>query len=155
VDLTTHPHLPPRLKKEYSYTSFSLCSFMPGYRVNFYRYRNMSVRDTQILGDCWIENFSIRPNICGSLGCSFLQYYLSGIEFWGRLWIFGKFVDPCFKHPLRIEMFAIKFTDICEIIKTYVYWTVHHLDSRIKIDQLDVTCFFISLFIYCSTCFEC
>jgi len=28
----------------------------------------------------------------------------------------------------------------------YVYWTVHHLDSWIKRDQLDVTCFFISLF---------
>ena len=31
-------------------------------------------------------------------------------------------------------------------IKSYVYWTVHHLDSWIKIDQLDVTCFIISLF---------
>ena len=29
---------------------------------------------------------------------------------------------------------------------SYVYWTVHHLDSWIKGDQLDVTCFFISLF---------
>jgi hypothetical protein len=29
---------------------------------------------------------------------------------------------------------------------SYVYWTVHHLDSRIKLDQLDVTCFIISLF---------
>jgi len=29
---------------------------------------------------------------------------------------------------------------------SYVYWTVHHLDSWIKIDQLDITCFFISLF---------
>ena len=29
---------------------------------------------------------------------------------------------------------------------TYVYWTMHHLDSRIIIDQLDVTCFTISLF---------
>ena len=28
----------------------------------------------------------------------------------------------------------------------YVYWTVHHLDSGIKIDQLDVTCLIISLF---------
>ena len=28
----------------------------------------------------------------------------------------------------------------------YVYWTVHHLDTWIKIDQLDVTCFIISLF---------
>jgi hypothetical protein len=30
--------------------------------------------------------------------------------------------------------------------ESYVYWTVHHLDSRIKRDQLDVTCFFVSLF---------
>jgi len=29
---------------------------------------------------------------------------------------------------------------------TYVYWTAHHLDSWIKRDQLDVTCFIISLF---------
>jgi hypothetical protein len=28
----------------------------------------------------------------------------------------------------------------------YVYWTVHHLDSRINTDQLDVTCFIISVF---------
>jgi len=28
----------------------------------------------------------------------------------------------------------------------YVYWTAHHLDSWIKIDQLGVTCFIISLF---------
>jgi len=32
------------------------------------------------------------------------------------------------------------------VLQPYVYWTVHHLDSWIKIDQLDVTCFFISLF---------
>ena len=30
--------------------------------------------------------------------------------------------------------------------ESYFYWTVHHLDSWIKIDQLDVTCFIISLF---------
>jgi len=29
---------------------------------------------------------------------------------------------------------------------SYVYWTVHHLDSWIKRDKLDVTCFIISLF---------
>jgi len=29
---------------------------------------------------------------------------------------------------------------------SYVHWTVHHLDSWIKIDQLEVTCFIISLF---------
>jgi len=32
------------------------------------------------------------------------------------------------------------------MLKSYVYWTVHHLDSWIKRDQLDVTCFIISLF---------
>ena len=30
--------------------------------------------------------------------------------------------------------------------ESYVYWTVHHLDSWVKRDQLDVTCFIISLF---------
>ena len=29
---------------------------------------------------------------------------------------------------------------------SYVYWNVHHLDIWMKIDQLDVTCFIISLF---------
>ena len=32
------------------------------------------------------------------------------------------------------------------VIIDTVYWTVHHLDSWIKIDQLDVTCFIISPF---------
>ena len=36
--------------------------------------------------------------------------------------------------------------------ESYVYWTVHHCDScRIR-DQLDITCYFISL-LMCSTCF--
>ena len=30
--------------------------------------------------------------------------------------------------------------------QSYVYWTVHHLVSWIRRDQLDVTCFIISLF---------
>ena len=37
---------------------------------------------------------------------------------------------------------------------SYVYWTVRHLDSWIKRDQLDVTCFFYFI-ISCSTCFGC
>ena len=32
------------------------------------------------------------------------------------------------------------------LLTSYVYRTVHHLDSWIKRDQLDVTCFIISLF---------
>ena len=30
--------------------------------------------------------------------------------------------------------------------RSYVYWTVHHLDSWVKRDQLDATCFIITLF---------
>jgi len=32
------------------------------------------------------------------------------------------------------------------VVQSYVYWTVHHLDSSVKRDQLDVTCFIIYLF---------
>ena len=35
---------------------------------------------------------------------------------------------------------------VIKVLSPYVYWTVHHLDSWIKRDQLDVTCFIISLF---------
>ena len=37
-----------------------------------------------------------------------------------------------------------KFT-VDLIVTSYVHWTVHHLDSWVKRDQLDVTCFIISL----------
>ena len=33
-----------------------------------------------------------------------------------------------------------------QYIPAYVYWTVHHLDSWVKRNQLDVTCFIITLF---------
>ena len=41
------------------------------------------------------------------------------------------------------------FSQFCE----GAYWTVHHLDISIKVDQLDDTCFIMS--VYCSTCFGC
>jgi len=45
----------------------------------------------------------------------------------------------------------MKIAHTCElklnsITISYVYWTMHRLDCWIKIDQLDVTCFIISLF---------
>ena len=50
-----------------------------------------------------------------------------------------------------ITFSAIQFLNcICysltKVKESYIYWTVHHLDSWIKIDQLDVTCFIVSLF---------
>ena len=47
-------------------------------------------------------------------------------------------------------MFAVGRREIfwtyCKDLISYVYWTVHHLDSWVKRDQLDVTCFITSLF---------
>jgi len=36
--------------------------------------------------------------------------------------------------------------DVVTVTPLYVYWTVHHLDSWIKRDEIDVTCGIISLF---------
>jgi len=47
------------------------------------------------------------------------------------------FLLPIKDHPINAENRATS---------SYVYWTVHHLDSWIKREQLDVTCFIISLF---------
>ena len=41
---------------------------------------------------------------------------------------------------------SVNMSGLLKFVECYVYWTVHHLDSGIKIDQLDVTCFIISLF---------
>ena len=41
---------------------------------------------------------------------------------------------------------ALTYTLNTPTRESYIYWTVHHLDSWIKRDQLDVTCFIISLF---------
>ena len=49
-------------------------------------------------------------------------------------------------HELIFVMEAV-FSVRYELnVFSYVYCIVHHLDSWIKIDQLDVTCFIISLF---------
>jgi len=52
---------------------------------------------------------------------------------------------PCLSHVL--DLIFKQHTNFKYIEhESYVYWTVHHLDSWIKRDQLDVTCFIISLF---------
>jgi len=53
-------------------------------------------------------------------------------------------------NPIAINKY-INIKETQKIVKqskhfSYAYWTVHNLDSRIKRDQLDVTCFIISLF---------
>jgi len=51
--------------------------------------------------------------------------------------------STCFRRFLRPSSGAQNCT---YSVISYVYWTVHHLDSWIKRDQLDVTCYIISLF---------
>jgi hypothetical protein len=46
----------------------------------------------------------------------------------------------------RLVLKAVLLKYNLYIVKYYVYWTVLHFDSWITIDQLDVTCFIISLF---------
>ena len=54
------------------------------------------------------------------------------------------------QHSFHVLFLSFRRTKYSRLF--YVYWTVHHCDSwRIK-DQLDVTCYFISL-LMCSTCF--
>jgi len=60
----------------------------------------------------------------------------------------------CKPHiPWKEHRFCQEFKYVCPsctllttFIESYVYWTVHHLDCWVKRDQLDVTCFIISLF---------
>jgi len=51
-------------------------------------------------------------------------------------------VETCWDYKKHDKIIS----GIWLVFYSYVYWTVHHLDSWIKIDQLDVTCFIISLF---------
>jgi len=56
-------------------------------------------------------------------------------------WCFGRFLYEGTPVPSTFDS-----TKICDGCESQVYWTVHHLDSWIKIDQLDVTRFIISPF---------
>ena len=49
-------------------------------------------------------------------------------------------------HPVNSPKLQKCLHSHYTVCHSYVYWTVHHLDSWIKRDQLDVTCFIISLF---------
>jgi len=54
------------------------------------------------------------------------------------------------KEEQRMSVFKNTYIYMCVqeyiYIYTYVYWTVHHLDSWVKRAQLDATCFIITLF---------
>jgi len=57
-----------------------------------------------------------------------------------------------FRPPVSLSLLGLNIFPITllrsklYIRQSYVYWTVHHLDSWVKRDQLDATCFIITLF---------
>jgi len=60
------------------------------------------------------------------------------------IWSFGVIYLIVGPEP-RTENMAL-YSVVVNITEFFVYWNVHHLDIWIKRDQLDVTCFIISLF---------
>ena len=54
--------------------------------------------------------------------------------------------DRTFLYSGKYLYFRCNYENIKLNHESYVNWTVHHLDSWIKRDQIDVTCFIISLF---------
>ena len=73
----------------------------------------------------------------GGGGCNFIfTNFNLNIAFYSTI-----NVDNNLFMAWRLQQVLLQYISL-----SYVYWTVHHLDSWIKRDQLDVTCFIISLF---------
>ena len=74
-----------------------------------------------------------------------ITVYISHGVIYQKTWIITLYVMEYIYIFFGLRLF--KFTTKLNTCSTsYVYWTVHHVESWIKIDQLDVTCFIISLF---------
>ena len=78
------------------------------------------------------------------LSCSWYLYYIKRVRIRAErlLWSIGLSICALAK----LENQSTTFIKCDKGKSSYVYWTVHHLDSWIKRDQLDDTCFIISLF---------
>ena len=70
---------------------------------------------------------------------------LAKLQFPHKKRIFFFFTSGQPRISQRWMYFTISF-GIRRMNPFYVYWTVHHLDSWVKRDQLDATCFIITLF---------
>ena len=80
-------------------------------------------------------------------GCAWEVLKRSGLYFVTRRVSALYVLFRCSLYPACNYLILHLFTEAqSKLGKSYVYWTVHHLDSWIKGDQLGVTCFIISLF---------
>jgi len=60
--------------------------------------------------------------------------------------VIGRHFLKCAPTAKTIHNKNLIHISLTKYIYSYIYWSVHHLDSWVKRDQLDVTCFIISLF---------
>jgi len=74
---------------------------------------------------------------CVNLTCFLFHFFFYGFWYYFIRFVFVRGMNYCGEY--------------FQLLKFYVYWTLHHCDNwRIK-DQLGDTCYFISLLV-CSTC---
>ena len=107
--------------------------FLNNWKEHEWHFPSLSIKDIfPHLRHLWAPYF---PNLA-----SFIPYVILH----GKSFIVNLHV--CTVHQWRLKHFIIQQMRKYIIRKSYVYWTVHHLGSWIKRDQLDVNCFIISLF---------
>ena len=83
----------------------------------------------------------LKINLC--LCCAFWGYFTFVLSYVIR---FCNQISCCFANSFRYSGRFPWSQVMTNSEVTYVYWTVHRLDRWIERDQLDVTCFIISLF---------
>ena len=111
----------------------------------------------------FVELLSIRIEICSNDRWKYPVISTGKVTESRRNWNVVQIITNC--HVIRfiilsMQIDTLMIRTLCQQLRkvciiqcvyftmypeSYVYWTVHHLDSWVKRDQLDVTCFIISL----------
>ena len=97
-------------------------------------------------------------NIADGKPTTLIQIPQTGV--WIRLRVYWTYITNFWNVTFCFSFTGgLKLSTLCKTLLkmniwsvSNVYWTVHHCNSWRMKDQLDVTCYFISLII-CSTCF--
>ena len=102
---------------------------------------------------CWLVRCVVNSCVCASgfyVDLSSLLFLFPNncqlkifVFFFLQMWVWIICLYGCYLVDVQYNFHFVWY----KIIRlSYVYWTVHHPDSWIKIDQLAVTCFIVSLF---------
>ena len=103
------------------------------------------------LSRCNTSKCSRRKNITRNPSFDELSAPVKILPFWLLMWGKGQGNRIKYVAPVRKSQ-RIWLRDFQNATLSNVYWTVHHCNTLRMKDQLDVTCYFISL-LKCSTCF--